>query len=334
MLRTLVKTGAAYAYTWSGAAHLSARNSGTVPFIVGYHRVVPDFAEAARTSIPSMLISTTTFEKHIDWLARRFSIVSLDEVTSRLEEGRRFERPTAAITFDDGYADVYHHAFPILKRKGIPAAVFVVTGLIGTSQMQLHDRLYWSIARKRTAPDAFALMTSMLTRMPRAAVEEQLKALEAGRPPDPDTVRQMTLLSWEMIAEMFSAGMTIGSHTCSHVLLTRERLEDAGRELAESRLALQEHLRCSIDHFSYPDGRWNRLVVEAAKASGYRFGYTTCRRRNTVSPLFTIPRTVLWEKASVNAFGRFSGSVMRGHAGGIFERRRCEHDHDSIKGVA
>ena len=51
------------------------------------------------------------------------------------------------MTFDDGYRDVYEQAFPVLRRKGIPAAVFVVTDLVGRPFWQVHDRLYHLVAK-------------------------------------------------------------------------------------------------------------------------------------------------------------------------------------------
>src|SRR5689334_11060495 len=143
MFRSLAKTCIAYGYSWSRAGRwLSRIDRAAMPFIAGYHRVVENFEESARRSIPSMLISGGTFEKQLDWIGRRFRFVSLDEIGLHLADGRPFAKPAAAITFDDGYADVYRYAFPILKRKGIPAAVFVVTELIGTRTPLLHDRLY------------------------------------------------------------------------------------------------------------------------------------------------------------------------------------------------
>src|SRR5438067_519489 len=145
MLRSIGKTCFACAYTMTNAARLFTRRERTTrpsPFIVCYHRVVEDFGRSSRSAIPSMLISTGMLEKHIDWLAKRFSIVSLDDIGLHLAADRPFRRPAAAITFDDGYSDVYEYAYPLLKRKGIPAAVFVVTGLVGTGKPQIFDRLY------------------------------------------------------------------------------------------------------------------------------------------------------------------------------------------------
>ena len=101
-----------------------------------------------RTPSPSMLVSRAMLERHLDWVARRFQIVSLDELRSRLEtRAPARDRPIAAITFDDGYRDVYEQAFPLLMRKGIPATVFVATDYVGTAGVFPHDTLYLLLER-------------------------------------------------------------------------------------------------------------------------------------------------------------------------------------------
>ena len=118
MLRSIAKTCLAYAYTWTGASRLrSIGGEAATPLIVCYHRVVENFASSKRNAIPSILISARMFERHLDWLAGRFELVSLDDAGRHLETNRPFRKPTAAITFDDGYSDIYEHAFPLLKKK-------------------------------------------------------------------------------------------------------------------------------------------------------------------------------------------------------------------------
>ena len=72
MLRSIGKTCFACAYTVTRAARRLARPASSVsaPFIICYHRVVADFANSAKTSIPSMLISTAMLERHVEWLAK------------------------------------------------------------------------------------------------------------------------------------------------------------------------------------------------------------------------------------------------------------------------
>lgn len=78
-------------------------------------------------------VGTRNFAAHLELLARCCRITSLSEGLRLLREGRAGERPLAALTFDDGYRDNYTDAFPLLRRFGFPATIFVATGLIGTS---------------------------------------------------------------------------------------------------------------------------------------------------------------------------------------------------------
>jgi peptidoglycan/xylan/chitin deacetylase (PgdA/CDA1 family) len=320
---------------------------------------VEDFDQSAKKAIPSMLISTKMLERHIDWLAKRFSLVSLDEIGHYLESGRAFPRPAAAITFDDGYSDVYHHGFPLLQRKGVPAAVFVVTDLVGTGRTQLFDRLYMVLRRGqsegfpiadiagaavraaglevevrsaiRDDDEPFRIMTLLLNKMPRDAVEPIITALQRSMGRDQASLEELAPLTWAMIGEMHDGGITIGSHTSSHALLTSESLESAKRELVDSRVALESRLKGNVRHFAYPDGRFNPHVVQAVRSAGYRFAYSICHQRDSTFPLLTIPRKVLWERACLNAWGRFSESIMNCHAYAAFDSHdRCEHDHSTV----
>jgi peptidoglycan/xylan/chitin deacetylase (PgdA/CDA1 family) len=361
MLRSVGKTCLAAAYTAARSAGSLTRPASAIPsspFIICYHRVVENFKRSSQTAIPSMLICTKMFERHLDWLSKRFSIVSLDEIGRHLESDHRFPRPPAAITFDDGYGDVYHHGFPLLKRKGIPAAVFVVTDLVGTGKPQIFDRLYFvlRVLQARHLPldetvggvarevgistadmrvtsascedEAFQVMTLLLNQLPRATVETIMTALEQRMQLDQTEAEELAPLTWGMIETMHRSGITIGSHTKSHALLTSESLEAATRQLVESKTALESRLNDKIRHFAYPDGRFNPDVVRAVNATGYRFAYSICSQRDSQYPLLTIPRKVLWERACLNAWGTFSATIMSCHAHGVFDLKdRCEHDH-------
>src|SRR5262245_45198144 len=107
MLRSIGKTCLASAYTWTRAARLIAwpARAEAFPFIVCYHRVVENFDRSKEQTIPAMLVSTAMLERHVDWLSKRFDIISLDDLALHLRADRPFRRPPAAITFDDGYSD-------------------------------------------------------------------------------------------------------------------------------------------------------------------------------------------------------------------------------------
>jgi peptidoglycan/xylan/chitin deacetylase (PgdA/CDA1 family) len=361
MIRKLTKTLYACAYSWSQAQRWATGNPAIMPFIADYHRVVEDFDRAAVHAIPAMLTSAKMLENHVDWIARRYQIAPLDDIGAHLESGRPFRKPTAAITFDDGYRDVYRNAFPLLKRKGIPAAVFVVTDLVGTSRVQIYDRLFALISGLRKRHESlrdrlsqvvsaagvscprlaaigahqdtpFCLTTILLTTLSQEKVDRIVAALENEVRVSPDVFSDMSQLSWEMVDEMRRSGITIGSHTLTHTLLTQENRDRRTRELASSKGALEARLGCEIKHFAYPDGRFDGAIVAEVNAAGYRYAYSICRTRDSRYPLLTIPRKVLWEKACLNAFGLFSPALMECHAHWAFDPlRRCSHDHGAAQ---
>ncbi|MCB9798586.1 polysaccharide deacetylase family protein [Candidatus Nomurabacteria bacterium] len=78
-------------------------------------------------------VSEHNFLKQMQYLkARRFNVVSLEELACALRENRDISN-MVVLTFDDGYEDNYTVAYPILKKFGFPATIFVATGLIGKS---------------------------------------------------------------------------------------------------------------------------------------------------------------------------------------------------------
>jgi len=295
------------------------------PLILGYHRVVEDFDEMSRSSIPSMLITTRTLEEHLDWVARRFRFTTLDEIGARLESGEPFTERLAAVTFDDGYADIYENAFPLLSRKGIPATVFVVTDLIGRDTLQIHDRLYLEILRTRQghptalSDDPLRTTRALLSSMPQNSLRELLDLLETERDePEEDGVA-LRCLDWEMLRRMHRAGFTIGSHSRTHAMLVLENPSKIRDEVEGSLETLEAHLGIQVQHFAYPDGQFNARTVEAVKTAGYRFAYGICPHGDPQSPLLTIRRRVLWENTCLDGHHRFSPSLMSCVINAVFD---------------
>lgn len=99
--------------------------------IVFYHRVADDHPNG-------WTIGTCAFARQIEWLRRRFDIVTLAEAQSRIASGCN-DRPTACITFDDGYADNRRSAIPLLLMRGIPFTYFVSTNQVLGGERFPHD---------------------------------------------------------------------------------------------------------------------------------------------------------------------------------------------------
>ncbi len=320
MMRQLLKQGMCGALARTGldrrlgrAVHRHRR-----AWVVGYHQVVADDA-ALETTMPGMAITAGTFERHLGWMREHFRMVSLGEAEALLESDAPLKQPLAAITFDDGYRGVHDVALPVLRRMGIPASVFVVTDLVGTSRLLLHDRIFLALRKvlgSRTR--AHRTTRELLLGRPRAELEELAQAFEDQEGPPAVELALFQPLTWEMLSALQAAGFTIGSHTRTHSILTRSGARPDA-EIAGSRQDLERRLGTPVRHFAYPDGQFDRVAVSAVAGAGYRFAYTTCAHRDELFPDLTVPRTMLWEQSSIDSAGRFSPAVMSCQAEGLVE---------------
>ena len=359
MLRRVIKTGVAGALHGSGMGSWIGAHTGKgqMPLIVGYHRVVDEFRKHTSTSMAPMLISLETLERQLDWLGRRFTFVSLAEVAKQASQDKTSGKPLAAVTFDDGYRDVYEYAFPLLKRKGIPLALFVITDFVGTPRLQVHDELYqllsqvfaaWEEPKQKltallrdvdvderipaiepmSTDEACSITRVLLKSLTRRQLQLVVDTLRSTLDSASDKTGEFRMLDWEQLIEMQRAGVIIGSHTCSHALLTNEPHGKALHETRDSRVLLEHKLGVTVEHFAYPDGRYNREAVDAVAAAGYRYAYGTCSHRDPHHPELTIPRRIMWEGSCQGAFSSFSPSVMHCHINGVFDfATRCGASH-------
>jgi len=174
------------------------------------------------TRYPGNHVLPDAFEEQLAELKRwNYQSITLEQWIAYKEKRAGLPRRPIIITFDDGYQSTYHTAWPILRRYGFSATVFLVAGLTG----------------KTNAWD----------------VEE----------------RQEPLLSGSEIREMQSGGITFGSHTQSHRALTRIPLEEAARELADSRKILESLLDKPVTTLCYPFAKQNRAIRSLAREAGY-----------------------------------------------------------------
>ncbi len=104
-----------------------------VPILM-YHYVseLPPDADAIRRDLT---VSPGDFEAQLAFLRDAgYTGISLDELVGYLAAGRPLPANPIVLTFDDGYADAYSHAFPLLQRYGFRGTFFVITGFLDESR--------------------------------------------------------------------------------------------------------------------------------------------------------------------------------------------------------
>ena len=90
-----------------------------------------------------LAISPLRFAAHMRALhARGYRFVSLTQIQDYLDANREMPAAAVAVTLDDGFADNYMRALPILVRYEVPATVFLVVNCIGGDNRWMRERDY------------------------------------------------------------------------------------------------------------------------------------------------------------------------------------------------
>src|SRR6185369_7444523 len=239
--------------------------SGTVVLL--YHRV------AAPSCDPQLLaVTPERFEQHLQIIRKVAPAISLAELARSLRNGFS-PRRAVVITFDDGYADNFTHAAPLLEKHTTPATMFITSGALG------EPGFFWDQAAAALAPsDAWNVLDEPLedahrryldlcnTLRPMTA-EERSRHLGRVRCIDPSTpdavepakVRTADPTSRVMTAEELAKLaanplIEIGAHTVTHAHLASLLAAEQFREVFDSKKRLETITGKPVESFSYPFG--------------------------------------------------------------------------------
>ncbi len=102
----------------------------SVPILM-YH-YIRAYTNAKDTTGEGLSVSPSVFDQEMGYLAQNgYTPISLDTLYGIFNNQAPLPPKPIVITFDDGYIDFYANAYPILKKYGFHAVVFVITGFVG-----------------------------------------------------------------------------------------------------------------------------------------------------------------------------------------------------------
>ena len=289
-----------------GASLMHARP--TVP-ILTFHRVNDD-------NDPFMpALPTSVFAQRMTHIARHYRVHTVEDLAARLQEGRA-PRNALAITFDDGFRDNLTHAAPILKRLGLPATIFLVTGHIGTPHALWADRLALAFKSATvhqvelsdgrplslgTVSERLAALKDAFIHFRRVPDEDRVTSVEAliaALRPSPERPKRL-MLSWDEVDALRGLGFSIGAHTVSHPILSRVTTEKAREEIFGSKLAIEKFTGDTARGFAFPNGRpddYNETAIRLVREAGFTCAVTTQRGLNDIhTPVLELRRGGPWE---------------------------------------
>jgi len=278
-----------------------------LPAILLYHSVT------RRERDPLKLgIDPARFEAHLDWLVHHTTPLPLAEFVDRHETGG-LPGNAVAVTFDDGYADNFTIAAPMLERRGIPATVFVTTDYVNSPSEGWWDELEAIFLESPRLPERFAFEEFS------CVVEVRANPTRCGwnvfQPPE--TLREQAFLharaaarrmrrsqrdrffhalrswsereeaarsgrgfpTWALIRSAARRGLvSIGAHTRSHPALSTLSFADQSAEIQGSCAALRMYLGTNPVGFAYPFGThcdFSSQTIQAVQASSSGFACAT-----------------------------------------------------------
>ncbi len=119
---------------------LRPRGYQTVP-VLCYHKFSLREKDA-------MTVTREDFEEQLKWLHDHgYHVITLDQLYDFMEFRAQIPEKSVVITIDDGWRSTYDIAYPLLKRYGYPATLFVYTNLITGSS----ETLSWDLIREMYA---------------------------------------------------------------------------------------------------------------------------------------------------------------------------------------
>lgn len=115
----------AYEEKFGDPLQLASSFNKKLPILM-YHLVRDDLPAS------DIVIGTKKFTKQMEFLRKEgYTPISLSAWSDWVLHGKPLPEKPVALTFDDGFADLYENAWPVLKEYGFPLTAFVVTRRIG-----------------------------------------------------------------------------------------------------------------------------------------------------------------------------------------------------------
>ena len=298
-----------------------AGRNGLLSILI-FHRVL-----AQRDPVLDWDLDAGDFERRMRWLKSWFNIVPLDEAVTRLAQGSLPAR-AAAITFDDGYADNFTVALPILQRLGVSATFFIATGYLDGGRMW-NDTIIHSVRHSgRARLDLSEIGLGVYELGSPEAIRRAIGSVVAGlkyrpleqRSEATDYVARVAgcrlpedlMMRSDDVRAMRRAGMLIGAHTVTHPILAQLATDSARQEILDSKQYLEGLLQERIGLFAYPNGKptvdYRLEDVENARGLDFDAAVTTAWGVADVnSDRMQLPRFTPWDRTRL----RFGVRMMR-----------------------
>jgi peptidoglycan/xylan/chitin deacetylase (PgdA/CDA1 family) len=293
-----------------GAFAVSRSMSGNLARVLMYH----NFCASAEAGTEAVRVDVA--RRQLEYLRRRFRIVPLGNLVSRLASGTPLEKNTVALTVDDGRRNFYEFFFPLLQELRIPATFFVVTSFIRREDWIWTDKVLWLAEQPRPVDELrrdriesfFEVLNRMRPENRNAAIQAIAARMRVSLPKDPPP--KYTPCSWSELREMADSGLVeIGSHSVTHPIFASLADEECWDELTASRRQIEQSLRREVKSFCFPNGKpsdYRPAHLQLVKEAGYASAAVThFGMAGSDSNVFELPRMGVSGSPDLLSFSKY-----------------------------
>ncbi len=215
------------------------------------------------------------FAAQLDHLVSAAAPLPLDAAVDAVRGRRTLPERAVLITFDDGARSVHDEALPLLRERGLPAAAFVVTGLLDT------DEPYWWTEAEALAASEGPALVRRLKQVPddeRLATIADLRRVASSPAPRVANLQRGELRALER------AGIAVGNHSHTHPCLPRCADDKIRAEVADAHAVLTDALGHAPTAFAYPNGDCDARTRQAVEDCGYEVAFLFDHRLSPAVP--------------------------------------------------
>lgn len=258
--------------------------------------------------------TATVFDSIVRTVSSAFNVITLSEAVQHLEQGTLPPR-ALCITFDDGYADNYTVALPILRRHGVSATFFIASSFLDGGIM-FNDAIREAVRRcerKRLDLSSLDLGVHELGDVEQKGAATRL-LLDEVKPLTLDqredmvaaiaraagvTLQSNLMMTREQLVGLADAGMDIGAHTHRHPILSSLSDKEVADELSTSKSELEAIVDRPVRLFAYPNGRpgvdYELRHAKMVSDAGFDAAVSTARGAATYgADVYQLPRFTPW----------------------------------------
>jgi peptidoglycan/xylan/chitin deacetylase (PgdA/CDA1 family) len=244
------------------------------------------------------LLSAQTLDSFLGYLAsHNYQVLSLRKYVELLQQKARLHK-AVVFTVDDGYADFHQVAFPIFKKYGYSATIFVTTDFVDSRLFLWWNQIEYAVSTTRVPKlelppvvaslplgtdaerhEAIHTLTELLKRVPNetklSLLADMVKKLQVDISSQP--TGKYTPLTWNQIKEMDKGGIDFHPHTRTHPILTQITRDQKTLELGSCKKRLEAELGRPMDIFCYPNGGpldFDEETIAVLRELGYKAAVT------------------------------------------------------------